>query len=166
MEKLTIEKTVVQVIQADGNIVTPQEVKEYRLGSILSGGNSAPGDQPYADLASWMEAVDKYYRTLTDTEDVEIAIPIVWGIDAVHSHANLTGATVIPHNLGLVVANNPTLIEEIMEVTNSELILSGHDWTFASTLAVPQDVGWRRSYEGISESPDIVRSYRASIVYG
>ena len=86
------------------------------------GGNSVLCDQPYADVASWMEAADEYYRTLTDTEDVEIAIPIIWGIDAAHGHANLTGATVFRHNIGLGAANNSALIEEIMEVTASELI--------------------------------------------
>ena len=166
MEKMTLEQKVGQVVQADSNSITPQEVKEYRLGSILSGGNSAPGDEPYADADSWMEAADEYYQASIDTEGVEIAIPIIWGIDAVHGHANLTGATVFPHNIGLGAANNPALIEEIMEVTASELILSGHDWTFAPTLAVPQDVRWGRSYEGFSESPDIVGSYGASIVYG
>lgn len=166
IEKMTLEQKVGQVVQADSNSVTPQEVKDYRLGSVLSGGNSAPGDEPYADADSWMEAADEYFLASKDTEGVEVAIPIIWGIDAVHGHANLAGATVFPHNIGLGAANNPDLIEEIMEVTASELILSGHDWTFAPTLAVPQDVRWGRSYEGFSESPDIVGSYGASIVYG
>lgn len=166
MELMTLEQKVGQVVQADSNSVTAQEVKEYRLGSVLSGGNSAPGDKPYADADSWMKAADEYYEASIDPEGVEIAIPIIWGIDAVHGHANLTGATVFPHNIGLGAANNPELIEEIMEVTASELILSGHDWTFAPTLAVPQNVRWGRSYEGFSEAPDIVGSYGASIVYG
>lgn len=166
MGMMTLKQKVGQVVQADSNSVTPQEVKDYRLGSVLSGGNSAPGDEPYADADSWIQAADEYYEASMDSEGVEIAIPIIWGIDAVHGHANLTGATVFPHNIGLGAANNPDLIEEIMEVTASELILSGHDWTFAPTLAVPQDLRWGRSYEGFSESPDIVGSYGASIVYG
>ena len=49
MPKLTLEQKVGQIIQADNGSITPEEVKQYRLGSVLSGGNSAPGPLPYAD---------------------------------------------------------------------------------------------------------------------
>lgn len=166
MAKMTIEQKVGQVIQADSGSVTPEEVKQYRLGSVLSGGNSAPGPQPYADAQTWLDAADAYYEASIDAEGVEIAIPTIWGIDAVHGHANLKGAVVFPHNIGLGAANNPDLIEEIYKVTALELRVSGHDWTFAPTLAVPQNDRWGRTYEGFSESPDIVASYGDRIVYG
>ncbi len=166
MARMTLEQKVGQVIQADTNSVTPEEVKAYRLGSVLSGGNSAPGDEPYADTSAWLQAADAYFEASTDPEGVEIAIPAIWGIDAVHGHANLTGATVFPHNIGLGAANDPDLIERIMEVTAVELIVSGHDWTFAPTLAVPRDDRWGRTYEGFSEDPDIVASYGDRIVWG
>lgn len=166
MAKMTLEQKVGQVIQADSDSVTPEEVKQYRLGSVLSGGNSAPGDQPYADAEDWLAAADAYFEASIDPEGVEIAIPIIWGIDAVHGHANLTGATVFPHNIGLGATRDPDLIEQIMQVTASELIVSGHDWTFAPTLAVPRDDRWGRTYEGFSEDPEIVASYADRIVYG
>ena len=166
MAKMTLEQKVGQVIQADSGSVTPEEVKTYRLGSVLSGGNSAPGPEPYADTQTWLAAADAYYLASMDTEGVEIPIPTIWGIDAVHGHANLTGAVVFPHNIGLGAMNNPDLIEQIYRVTARELRVSGHDWTFAPTLAVPQDDRWGRTYEGFSESPDIVASYGDRIVYG
>ncbi len=166
MAKMTLEQKVGQVIQADSDSVTPEEVKQYRLGSVLSGGNSAPGDKPFADAQAWLDAADAYYNASIDPEGVEIAIPVIWGIDAVHGHANLLGATVFPHNIGLGAAHDPDLIEEITRVTAAELIVSGHDWTFAPTLATPQDDRWGRTYEGFSESPDIVASYSDRIVYG
>lgn len=166
LAKLTVEQKVGQVIQADSGAVTAEQVKKYRLGSVLSGGNSAPGPEPYADAQTWLEAADAYYEASVDPEGVEFAIPIIWGIDAVHGHANLEGAVVFPHNIGLGAANNPDLIEEIYRVTARELRVSGHDWTFAPTLAVPQNDRWGRTYEGFSESPDIVASYGDRIVYG
>lgn len=166
MAKLTLEQKVGQVIQADSGSVTAEEVKKYRLGSVLSGGNSAPGPEPYADAQTWLEAADAYYEASMDLEGVEIPIPTIWGIDAVHGHANLKGAVVFPHNIGLGAANNPDLIEQIYTVTARELRVSGHDWTFAPTLAVPQNDRWGRTYEGFSESPDIVASYGDRIVYG
>jgi len=166
MAKMSLEQKVGQILQADSGAVTPEDVKTYRLGSVLSGGNSAPGPQPYAETSAWLEMADKYYEASIDPEGVEIAIPVIWGIDAVHGHTNLIGATVFPHNIGLGAARNPELIEDIMEITARELLISGHDWTFAPTLAVPQDDRWGRAYEGFSETPDIVASYSDRIVNG
>lgn len=166
MRQMSLEQKVGQVIQADTDSVTPEEVKRYRLGSVLSGGNSAPGPKPYADTQAWLEAADAYFAASVDPDGVEIAIPIIWGIDAVHGHANLIGATVFPHNIGLGAARDPDLIERIMEVTAAELVVSGHDWTFAPTLAVPRDDRWGRTYEGFSEDPSIVANYADRIVYG
>lgn len=146
--------------------MTPEDVKKYRLGSVLSGGNSAPGPLPYADAKSWLEAADAYFQASIDTEGVEIAIPIIWGIDAVHGHTNLAGSIAFPHNIGLGAANNPELIQEIARVTALELKVSGHDWTFAPTLAVPQNDRWGRTYEGFSEEPGIVSEYGRRIALG
>jgi len=166
LPKLTLEQKVGQVIQGDSDSVTPEDVKKYRLGSVLSGGNSAPGPLNYAETNAWLELADKYYNASIDDEGVEIAIPIIWGIDAVHGHANLKGAIIFPHNVGLGATNNPELIEKIAQITAHELTVSGHDWTFAPTLAVPQDLRWGRSYEGFSEDPEIVKSYGDRIVIG
>ena len=166
LPKLTLEQKVGQVIQGDNASLTPADVKKYRLGSVLSGGNSAPGPKPYASTAEWLALADEYYAASVDPEGVEVAIPLIWGIDAVHGHANLEGAIIFPHNIGLGATRNPDLIEEIMSVTAHELTVSGHDWTFAPTLAVPQNLRWGRSYEGFSEDGEIVKSFADRIVYG
>lgn len=166
LDMMTLEQKVGQTLQADSGSVTPDDVRDYRLGSVLSGGNSAPGPLPYADAALWLAAADEYYNASIDPRGVEIAIPIIWGIDAVHGHTNLEGATIFPHNIGLGAARNPDLIEKIAEVTALELIVSGHDWTFAPTLAAPRDDRWGRSYEGFSESPDIIAAYSGPVVNG
>lgn len=166
LSKMTLEQKVGQVIQGDTNSLTAEDVKNYRLGSVLSGGNSAPGDKPYAGTQAWLDAADEYYNASIDPEGVEIAIPMIWGIDAVHGHTNLIGGVVFPHNIGLGAANDPDLIHRISEITAQELNVSGHDWTFAPTLAVPQNDRWGRAYEGFSENPDIVKSYGGEIVTG
>ena len=166
MARMTLEQKVGQIIQADSSAVTPEEVKRYRLGSVLSGGNSAPGPLPYAKADEWLALADAYWAASTDPEGVEIAIPVIWGIDAVHGHANLLGATIFPHNVGLGAANDPDLVERIMRATANELIVSGHDWTFAPTLAVPRDDRWGRGYEGFSENPEVVVAYSDRIVEG
>ena len=78
LPKLTLEQKVGQVIQADNASITPEEVKKYRLGSVLSGGNSAPGPLPYAETKEWLKLADEFYNASIDTEGVEVAIPCIW----------------------------------------------------------------------------------------
>ncbi len=166
LARMTVEEKVGQVIQADSASVTPEDVKNYNLGSVLSGGNSAPGPLPYATAGEWVEAADQYYQASIDASDGGVAIPIIWGIDAVHGHNNVVGGTVFPHNIALGAAHNAELIRKISAVTARELRVTGHDWTFAPTLAVPQDDRWGRTYEGFSETPEITRQYAPAIVEG
>ena len=43
------------------------------------------------------------------------------GIDAVHGHANIVGATIFPQNIGLGAMRDPGLIQQIGEVTAEEM---------------------------------------------
>lgn len=166
MAAMTLEQKVGQIIQADSSSVTPEDVKKYRLGSVLSGGNSAPGGKAYASVEQWLAMADAMYDASVDAEGVATAIPILLGIDAVHGHNNVIGGTVFPHNIGLGATRDPDLVGRIAVATAKELRVTGHDWTFAPTVAVPQDDRWGRTYEGFSENPDVVASYSGKIVEG
>jgi beta-glucosidase len=163
---MSIEEKVGQVIQADVNSVTPDDVRRYRLGSILNGGNSGPGGDDRAPARVWLEAADAFYAASMDAPPGRPAIPVIWGSDAVHGNSNIIGATIFPHNIGLGAARNPELLRRIGEITALELRVIGGDWTFAPTIAVVRDDRWGRTYEGYSEEPGIVREYAAAIVEG
>jgi beta-glucosidase len=164
---LSVEEKVGQIVQADVSEVTPADVLRYRLGSILSGGNSSPtGDDDLAPASAWLAAADAFYAASMDTREGRHAIPILWGVDAVHGHNNIIGATLFPHNVALGATRNPDLIRRIGEVTARELRITGQEWTFAPTIAVAQDVRWGRAYESYSEDPSVVRDYAAAIVKG
>src|SRR3546814_9426456 len=95
-----------------------------------------------------------------------VAIPIIFGVDAVHWHNNIPGATLFPHNIGLGAARDPELIQRIGAVTAAEIAGSGIEWTFAPTLAVPQDLRCGRSYEGYAADPQLVADYATAMVLG
>ncbi|WP_246564560.1 glycoside hydrolase family 3 protein [Leptothoe spongobia] len=166
ISSMTIEELVGQTIQADISDVTPEDVRRYRLGSILNGGNSAPGEDVRAEPAQWLALADEFYAASMDTTHGRKAIPILWGTDAVHGHNNIIGATIFPHNIGLGATRNPGLIQQIGEITAREVIVTGMDWTFAPTLAVVRDNRWGRTYESYSEDPEIVAEYATAIVTG
>ena len=166
LRHLTVEQKVAQMVQADIRSVTPEDVKTYRLGSVLNGGGAFPGGNKHATVADWVGLVDRYYDASMDSTGGAPAIPVIWGTDAVHGHNNVFGATLFPHNIGLGAAHDPDLIERIGRATAAEVAATGIDWTFAPTLAVVRDDRWGRAYEGYSEQPDIVRIYAGRMVQG
>jgi len=166
LARMTLEEKVGQIIQADIAAVTPDEVREYNLGSVLNGGNSAPGGGKTAAPEEWIALADEYWDASTDTSDGGVGIPALWGTDAVHGHNNLQSATIFPHNIGLGAANDADLMRRIAQVTAREIRATGLDWTFAPTLAVARDDRWGRTYESYSEEPEIVAQYSEAIVEG
>ena len=166
MARMTIEQKVGQLIQADISTVTPKDLETYPLGSILAGGNSGPNGNERSSAADWAKLVGEFRAVSLRPQDNGVAIPIIFGVDAVHGHNNIPGATLFPHNIGLGAAHDPELIQRIGAVTAAEISGSGIEWTFAPTLAVPQDLRWGRSYEGYSSDPKLVADYARAMVLG
>ena len=160
--RMTAEQKIAQMIQAEISSITPEDLADCPVGAILNGGGCAPGNNKRAAVGDWLALADAFFEASTAGGGV----PLIWGTDAVHGHANVFGATVFPHNIGLGAAHNPQLIEAIGEATAAEIVASGIDWTFAPTLAVVRDDRWGRTYEGYSESPEIVREYAPHLVRG
>jgi beta-glucosidase len=166
LSRMSIEEKVAQIIQPDIASITPQDVRRYKFGSILAGGNSSPGGNEKAPPAEWLKLMDAFWEASMAADWAGDRIPIVFGIDAVHGHANVVGATVFPHNIGLGATRNPDLIRRIGEVTAREMVVTGADWDFSPTVAVPRDDRWGRTYEGWSEDPSVQRLYAPAMVEG
>ncbi len=163
LARMTLKQKVGQLIQADISAITPQDLAHYPLGSILAGGNSGPYGNERADAASWYKLVSAFHAA---SRGAGAHIPILFGVDAVHGHSNVPGATIFPHNIGLGAAHDPALSQRIGAATAAEVAGTGIDWTFAPTLAVPQDLRWGRSYEGYGEDPALVAAYAGAMVLG
>jgi beta-glucosidase len=166
LAKMSIEQKVGQVVQADIGSVTPEDVYKYHLGSVLNGGNSAPGGKQWAPAPEWLADADRFYDASVRPHGNLPIIPMTWGSDAVHGHNNVTGATLFPHNIGLGAMRNPELMRKIGAATAVEMRVTGLDWTFAPTLAVVRDDRWGRTYESYSENPAVVASYAGPLVEG
>jgi beta-glucosidase len=163
LSTMTLEQKVGQMTQAERMTCSPQQVKQYHIGSILSSAGSCPGNNRPHD---WVDMNDAYWVASTCKDDDHLPIPILYGLDAVHGNNNVKGATVFPHNIGLGAANDIQLIHQISLVTAKEVLATGVDWTFAPNLAVSRDYHWGRNYESFSEEPKIVHRYASEIVQG
>lgn len=166
LAQMSIAEKVGQMMQPEIRHVTPQDVKDFHLGSVLNGGGSVPQGNRYCKVTDWVEMADAYYHASMDTSDGKLAIPIIWGTDAVHGVGNIVGATLFPHNIALGAANNPELIRQIGEITAREIATTGLDWDFSPTVAVVRDDRWGRTYESYSEHPQRVREYAGQMVDG
>lgn len=162
--QMTLEEKVGQLIQADIASITPSDLATYPIGSILAGGNSSPDGNERAPLQAWVDLARAFREAAAARSGT--SIPLMFGIDAVHGHNNIVGATLFPHNIGLGAARDPDLIQRIGAATALEVAASGADWTFGPTLAVPRNDRWGRAYEGYSEDPEIVASYAGPMTLG
>ncbi|MFN3711981.1 MAG: glycoside hydrolase family 3 protein, partial [Alishewanella aestuarii] len=154
-------------IMPDIAAITPRDMRRYRFGTILNGGNSGPGDNDLAPAPEWLKLADAMWQASTaPLPKGEPAVPMVWATDAVHGHNNLGAATIFPHNIGLGATRDAALMQRIGEVTAAEIAVTGIDWTFAPTLAVVTDDRWGRTYESFAQDPALVAELGRAQVIG
>ena len=153
LSRMTLEEKVGQMVQANSaSLKDPSDVETYFLGSVLSGGSSDP--KTGNGLVDW---TDHYDNLQSRTQNTRLRIPLLYGIDAVHGHSNVLGATIFPHNIGLGCSRNPKLVENAARITALETRATGINWTFAPCVTVPRDERWGRTYEGFGETPELAR---------
>jgi beta-glucosidase len=166
LSQLSVEEKVGQLIQAETLSITPEDVRRYHIGSLLIGGNAGPHGDDRAPAQDWLALADAYYDASVTPEPGRPVIPEIWGIDAVHGHNNIIGATLFPHNIALGAMRDPGLVKKIGEATAEEVRVTGQDWAFAPTVAVVRNDRWGRTYESYSENPELVAEYATAIVKG
>ncbi len=160
LARMTLREKIGQMTQAEKNSVTPDEVRRYGLGSVLSGGG---GNADPNTPAAWRAMVLGFREAALESR---LGIPLLYGVDAVHGHNNVVGATIFPHNIGLGAIGDADLMRRIGRATAVEVAATGVRWTFAPAVSVPLDVRWGRTYEGYGQDPDLVGRLAAAYVEG
>ncbi|MER5902683.1 glycoside hydrolase family 3 N-terminal domain-containing protein [Streptomyces mirabilis] len=158
VSRMSLEEKAGQMTQAERGALTAQgDIATYDLGSLLSGGGSTPTPNT---PAAWAKMIDAFQLRAQATR---FQIPLIYGVDAVHGHNNLTGATIMPHNIGIGATRDPRLAERTGSVTAAEVRATGIPWDFAPCLCVTRDERWGRSYESFGEDPALVESMETMI---
>jgi beta-glucosidase len=157
---MTLSEKIGQMTQVSNDSIEPTEVAVHAIGSVLSGGNGNPSpNSPEA----WVDMVGAFADAASGTR---LGIPLIYGVDAVHGHSNVRGATVFPHNIGLGAVGDAALVERIGRATATEMRATRVDWAFAPTVAVAQDIRWGRTYESYGRDPDLVGRLGSALVTG
>lgn len=160
VRQMTMAEKIGQMTQVSNDSISPAEVADFSIGSILSGGNG----NPTPNMASvWAEMVGSFVDAASGSR---LGIPLIYGVDAVHGHSNVKGATIFPHNIGLGAVGDAQLVERIGRATATEMMATGVRWTFAPTVAVPQDIRWGRTYEGYGRDPELVGALGSALIRG
>jgi beta-glucosidase len=160
--RMSLEEKIGQMTQAEQSALKDtSDIEKYFLGSLLSGGSSDP--KAGNSLEAWTDMYDGYQARALKTR---LAIPLLYGVDAVHGHNNVLGAVVFPHNIGLGCTRNRRLVEHAGRITAEEVRATGINWTFAPCVTVPRDERWGRTYEGFGEAPELARALGEAAVRG
>jgi beta-glucosidase len=157
--RMSLDEKIGQMTQAERGAISNAQITQFRVGSLLSGGGSAPSPN---NATSWANMYDGFQNAALATP---LKIPLIYGVDAVHGHNNVFGATIFPHNIGLGATRNPTLVQNIGRATAEEVAGTGIDWDFSPCLCVARNDRWGRTYESFGETTDLVSSM-ATIVTG
>ncbi|MFI6012895.1 glycoside hydrolase family 3 protein [Streptomyces sp. NPDC051243] len=160
LSRMSLAEKAGQMTQAErGALSNPGDIAAYDLGSVLSGGGSTPTPNT---AEAWARMIDGFQLRAQATR---FQIPLIYGVDAVHGHNNLVGATIMPHNIGLGATRDPALARRAGAVTAAETRATGIPWDFAPCLCVTRDDRWGRAYESFGEDPALVDSM-ATVIQG
>lgn len=85
-----------------------------------------------------------------------LAIPIIFGIDAIHGNANAPDNTVYPTNIGLACSFDTDMAHKIARQTAREMRAMNMHWTFNPNVEVARDPRWGRCGETFGEDPLLV----------
>ncbi len=158
LSRMSLDEKIGQMTQAERGVLQNQDdIATANLGSLLSGGGSVPTPNT---PKGWADMIDGYQLRAQQTR---LQIPLIYGVDAVHGHNNVVGATLFPHNIGLGATRDPKLVGQTGKVTATEVRSTGVPWDFAPCVCVGRDERWGRTYETFSEDPELVTQL-ASII--
>ncbi|WP_377273360.1 glycoside hydrolase family 3 protein [Peterkaempfera sp. SMS 1(5)a] len=150
LSRMTLDDKIGQMTQAERTALpSASDLTTYRIGSVLSGGGSAPSPNT---AQSWADMYDAFQRAALATP---LGIPMIYGVDAVHGDNNVKGATIYPHNIGLGATRDPALVQQIGRAVAEEVSGTGVDWDFAPCVCVARNVRWGRTYESFGETPEL-----------
>ncbi|MEA2008740.1 MAG: glycoside hydrolase family 3 N-terminal domain-containing protein, partial [Chloroflexota bacterium] len=158
--QMTLEEKIGQMTQVEKGSINEKDITTRFIGSILSGGGGSP-DSNTAE--AWAEMVNGFQERALETR---LGIPLIYGVDAVHGHANLKGATVFPQNIGMGATRDADLAARVARATALEMAATGIYWNFGPVMAVTQDIRWGRTYEGYGENTELVSELSSAYLQG
>lgn len=160
LSRMTLEEKIGQMTLVERNSISDDDVRSYAIGAVLSGGGGKPADNT---AEGWRTMVENFQSAAKQSR---LGIPLLYGVDAIHGHSNIPGATIFPHEIGLGAAHNTALVEQIAKYTSEEVVATNINWNFMPSLDEPRDMRWGRTYENFGQDVELVSKLGAAYVRG
>jgi beta-glucosidase len=171
LAKMTIEEKVGQMTQVTLGVVMTDgadpKIDEKKLreallqkhvGSILNVNGHAFSIAEWHDMLNTMQDIA--------TKEGRLAIPLLYGIDAVHGATYINGGTLFPHNIGMAATRNPELAKRAAQITAMETRASGIRWNFDPVLDMGRQPLWSRFEETFGEDVYLTSTMGAAVIKG
>jgi len=161
LSRMSLDEKIGQMALVDKNsLKNLDDTSKYYLGGVLSGAGAKPADNtPHG----WVNMVSGYELAANNSR---LKIPLLYGIDAIHGHTNIPGATVFPHFIGLGASGDSNLVRRVASATAEELSATNINWSYSPNLDAPKDIRWGRVYEAFSDNPDLVAKLGQAYIRG
>lgn len=104
---VSLEDEADQLTQPDIGTVS-DDLRTYKLSAVLNGVNSRSYGDNFTPPAKWLQLADPFYDASMARSDGRPRSPVIWGNDSAYGNNNIVGATLFPHNIGLVPRTTPT----------------------------------------------------------
>ena len=160
LAQMTLAEKIGQMTLVEKDSINPRDIGPLGIGGILSGGGGSPARNT---VAAWQEMVNGFQAAARESR---LGIPLIYGVDAVHGHANLKDATVFPHNIGLGATGDADLVRRIARATALEMAATGIRWNYAPVVAVVRDIRWGRTYEAFGDDTALVSELGSAYLLG
>lgn len=149
IDSLTLEQKIGQLFMVSDRLIDAPTARKFGIGSILLAPANGIRGETVVSPAQWRAYVATYGEAWKSAgSDPGGAPPVLFGVDAVHGHALVHGATVFPHNIGLAATRDPELLEQIGQAVAREVSATGINWILAPAVGSTPDPRWGRTYEG------------------
>lgn len=140
--------------------VDPQKLRkaiiEKRVGSILNVKGHA------YTLAEWHSIINEIQKIAT--EETPNAIPVLYGIDAIHGATYIQDGTLFPHNIGMAATRNPELAGQAAHVTALETRAAGIRWNFDPVVGMGREPLWSRFEETFGEDVYLTSTMGSNVI--
>ncbi|MGN0150195.1 MAG: glycoside hydrolase family 3 N-terminal domain-containing protein [Clostridia bacterium] len=151
LSMMTPEEKIAQMAQISYNVVSAEEYERFqKLG-----------------IGSFLHVLGQDTAKIKEqAAQTRLKIPPIFGIDAIHGHSLLNGATIFPSQLAMSCSFNTDLIREMGRVTAKEVAADGLDWIFSPVLCIARDLRWGRVDETFGEDSYLIGELGAAIIDG
>jgi len=131
---------------------------KYKLGSVLNASNNRARTPQ-----QWLAVISRIQEIAMSTKN---AIPVIYGIDAIHGETYTAGATMFPQQIGQAATFNRDIVFKGAEITAYETRASSIPWAFSPLLDLGADPRFPRQWESFGEDPYLISELGKQMIYG